>query len=157
MKKALLIVLVPVVLAARGTASGSSVAGASPDNQLAPATVSAAGTSLGQILVDGGGKTLYLFEADKGTQSTCFGACAQAWPPLIAVGTPKAAGSASQSLMGTTLRSDGTRQITYAGHPLYSFVGDSKPGDTNGEGSSAFGAGWDVLAPSGAKIEKADS
>src|SRR5438045_9595880 len=130
MKRALLIVLVPLVLAACGTAYGSSAAGTSPNNPLAPATVSARGTSLGQILVDGGGKTLYLFEADNGTQSKCFGACAQAWPPLITVGTPKAAGTVSQSLMGTTLRSDGTRQITYAGHPLYSFLGDSKPGDT---------------------------
>ena len=99
------------------------------------------------------GKSLYLFEADSGTQSTCSGACAQAWPPLTTNGAPKAASTASPSLLGTTARSDGTTQVTYSGHPLYHFAGDNKPGDTNGEGSTAFGAGWDVLSPTGGKIE----
>jgi len=111
----------------------------------------------GQILVDGNGKTLYLFEADTSTQSTCSGGCAQAWPPVTTNGAPKAAGGASASLLGTTARSDGTTQVTFGGHPLYSFTGDTKPGDTNGEGSTAFGAGWDVLTPTGEKIEKSAS
>src|SRR5256886_14032947 len=92
------------------------------------ATISVQGSSLGQILVDGNGKTLYLFEADTSTQSTCSGACAQAWPPVTTKGAPKAAGGASASLLGTTARSDGTTQVTFGGHPLYSFTGDTKPG-----------------------------
>ena len=157
MKRAFLTLFVPFALAACGTAATNYGGAASPSAASGAATISVAGSSLGQILVDGNGKTLYLFEADTGTQSTCAGACAQAWPPLTTNGTPKAAGGASQSLLGTTARSEGTRQVTYNGHPLYFFVSDAKPGETNGEGSTAFGAGWDVLAPSGAKIEKSGS
>jgi predicted lipoprotein with Yx(FWY)xxD motif len=114
-------------------------------------------TTLGQILVGTNGKTLYLFEADTSAASNCSGACAQAWPPLTTSGGVNAAGGASPSLVGTTARNDGSIQVTYAGHPLYFYIGDRNPGDANGEGSMAFGAGWDVLAPSGAKIEKAGS
>jgi predicted lipoprotein with Yx(FWY)xxD motif len=149
--------LVPFALAACGTAATNYGGGSAPSSPSGPATISVHGSSLGQILVDGNGKTLYLFEADTSTQSTCSGACAQAWPPVTTTGAPKAAGSASQSLLGTTTRSDGTTQVTYSGHPLYYFSGDAKPGDTNGEGSTAFGAGWDVLSPTGAKIEKSGS
>ena len=157
MKRAFLTLFVPFALAACGTAATNYGGATAPSAASGAATISVAGSSLGQILVDGNGKTLYLFEADTGAQSTCAGACAQAWPPLTTNGTPKAAGGASQSLLGTTERSEGTRQVTYNGHPLYFFVSDSKPGETNGEGSTAFGAGWDVLAPSGAKIEKSGS
>ena len=157
MKRAFLTLFVPFALAACGTAATNYDGATAPSAASGAATISVAGSSLGQILVDGNGKTLYLFEADTGTHSTCAGACAQAWPPLTTNGTPKAAGGASQSLLGTTERSEGTRQVTYNGHPLYFFVSDAKPGETNGEGSTAFGAGWDVLAPSGAKIEKSGS
>ena len=154
MKRAFLILLLPFALAACGTAAANYGGGAAQSSQSGSATISVRGSSLGQILVDGTGRTLYLFEADTGMQSTCSGACAQAWPPLTTNGAPKAAGSASLSLLGTTTRSDGTTQATYSGHPLYYFVSDTKPGDTNGEGSTAFGAGWDVLSPTGGKIEK---
>jgi len=154
MKRAFMTLLVPFALAACGTAATNYGGGTAPSSASGAATISVAGSSLGQILVDAKGKTLYLFEADSSTQSTCSAACAQAWPPVTTTGAPKAASSVSPSLLGTTKRSDGTTQVTYSGHPLYSFVGDAKPGDTNGEGSTAFGAGWDVLSPSGAKIEK---
>jgi predicted lipoprotein with Yx(FWY)xxD motif len=157
MKRALLTLMLPFALAACGTTAAGYGGGTAPSPQSAPATVSVRSTSLGQILVDANGKTLYLFEADTGTQSTCSGACAQAWPPLTTTGTPKTAAGASASLLGTTMRTDGTTQVTYSGHPLYTFVSDTKPGDTTGEGSTAFGAGWDVLSPSGAKIEKSGS
>ena len=157
MKRALITLLLPFALAACGTAASNYGGGVAPSSPSGAATISVGSSSLGQILVDANGKTLYLFEADSGTQSTCSGACAQAWPPLTTSGAPKAAASASPSLLGTTTRSDGTTQVTYSGHPLYNFVGDAKPGDTNGEGSTAFGAGWDVLAPTGAKIEKSGS
>jgi predicted lipoprotein with Yx(FWY)xxD motif len=157
MKRALFTLMLPLALAACGTATAGYGGSAAPSSQSGQATISVRGSSLGQILVDAGGKSLYLFEADSGTQSTCSGACAQAWPPLTTNGAPKAAGTASPSLLGTTTRSDGTTQVTYSGHPLYYFTGDAKAGDTNGEGSTAFGAGWDVLSPSGAKIEKSGS
>jgi len=155
MKRALFTLLVPFVLAACGTTAAGYGSGTAPRPQSGAATISVRANSLGQILVDGNGKTLYLFEADTGATSTCSGACAQAWPPVTTNGGPKAAGTASQSLLGTTTRSDGTTQVTYNGHPLYRFVSDTKPGDTGGEGITAFGAGWDVVSPAGDKIEKA--
>ena len=110
-------------------------------------------TSLGQVLVDARGMTLYLFEADNGTTSACYSTCAQNWPPLHTKGTPVGGSGTMAALLGTTARKDGTAQVTYNGHPLYFFVGDSKPGDTHGEGINAFGGGWDVVSPAGAKIE----
>src|SRR2546430_6733463 len=157
MKRALVTLLVPFALAACGTAATNYGGGSAPTSPSGSATISVQGSSLGQILVDGNGKALYLFEADTSTQSTCSGACAQAWPPLTTSGAPKAGGNVSPSLLGTTARSDGTTQVTYNGHPLYFFVSDNKPGETNGEGSTAFGAGWDVLSPAGDKIEKSGS
>jgi len=155
MKRALFTLLVPFALAACGTATTGYGGGSAPSSRSGPATISVRASSLGQILVDGNGKTLYLFEADTSAASTCSDACAQAWPPVTTNGGAKAAGSASQSLLGTTTRSDGTTQVTYNRHPLYRFVNDTKPGDTSGEGTTAFGAGWDVVSPAGDKIEKA--
>jgi predicted lipoprotein with Yx(FWY)xxD motif len=116
--------------------------------------VSTTKTSLGQILIDSRGRTLYLFEKDRKSKSACAGQCAAFWPPLIATGKPRALGAAKASLVGTTRRADGRLQVTYNHHPLYTFVKDTKKGQTNGEGVNAFGAGWDVVSPAGAKIEK---
>jgi predicted lipoprotein with Yx(FWY)xxD motif len=168
-----------IALAACGAASGSATVATSPSatspaiatspsgSPSAPAVTPAAtptpemaGTSvgtgmaaLGQIVVDGRGVTLYLFEADHGTTSVCYGACAQNWPPLFTHGSPVALTGVNPSLLGTTARTDGATQVTYNGHPLYFFVGDHKPGDTTGQGINAFGGGWDVLSPSGNKID----
>ena len=106
MKRALMTLFLPFALAACGTAATNYGGGSAPSSPSGSATVSVAGSSLGQILVDGNGKTLYLFEADTSTQSTCSGACAQAWPPVTTKGAPKAAGGASASLLGTTARSE---------------------------------------------------
>ncbi|MEU6541609.1 hypothetical protein [Streptomyces sp. NPDC047000] len=108
---------------------------------------------LGTILVDGKGRTLYLFEADKSTTSTCNGACAAAWPPLLTSGAPSIGGSAKSSLSGTSKRSDGTTQVTYHGHPVYGYAGDAKPGDTNGQALKQFGAEWYVLDAAGDKVD----
>ncbi|WP_406098947.1 hypothetical protein [Streptomyces canus] len=108
---------------------------------------------LGTILVDGKGRTLYLFEADKSTTSTCDGACATAWPPLLTSGSPSVGGSAKSSLLATSKRSDGTTQVTYHGHPLYGYAGDSTPGDTNGQALNQFGAEWYVLDAGGNKVD----
>lgn len=162
MKRIFLGLLVPIALAACGTTTATnSGAGSSPSaaasGSSSGATVKVASGSLGQFIVDGNGKTLYLFEADKSTASTCSAACAQAWPPLTTTGSPQASSGAQASLLGTTSRADGTTQVTYAGHPLYFFIGDKQAGDTKGEGIVGFGAGWDMVHPDGSKIEKPGS
>jgi predicted lipoprotein with Yx(FWY)xxD motif len=117
------------------------------------ATVKTRHGKLGTFLVAGNGKSLYLFEKDKTTKSTCYGQCAKFWPPLLTSGRAKASGRARHSLLGTTRRRDGKLQVTYKGHPLYFYAQDSKPGDTAGQGLHFFGGGWYVLAPNGKKID----
>lgn len=110
------------------------------------------GGDVGAVLVDSKGFTLYYFEKDKkGGKSTCYGACASGWPPLTTEGAPKGMGGMQASKLGTTKRSDGTMQVTYAGWPLYTFVEDKKPGEDNGTDSKAFGASWYPLHPNGEK------
>jgi predicted lipoprotein with Yx(FWY)xxD motif len=116
------------------------------------ATVRVAKSSLGSILVNASGRTLYLFKADSGTMSACTGACATAWPPLLASGTPTAGTGLTSSKLGTITRSDGTHQVTYNGHPLYLFIMDTKPGQTTGQGVTAFGAAWFAVSPAGNQI-----
>ena len=137
-------------------ATGSTPAASTPSTPSGSGTGVTVGlthTSLGTFLVDGQGHTLYLFEKDTGHSSTCDGACASAWPPATTTGMPHAAAGVNAALLGTTTRADHSVEITYNGHPLYTFTGDSKPGATNGEGSKAFGAGWYVVTPSGSKID----
>ena len=107
---------------------------------------------LGKILDDSKANTLYLFKKDSGTKSACSGACATEWPPLRASGKPTAGSGASASMLGTTPRSDGKAQVTYNGHPLYTFAGDQKPGDTSGQGVNAFGGLWYVVSPAGNQV-----
>jgi predicted lipoprotein with Yx(FWY)xxD motif len=108
---------------------------------------------LGMVLVDSGGMTLYDFHKDKGTTSSCYGACAQGWPPLLTEGEPQVGNGASASKLGTTERKDGTTQVTYAGHPLYTFAADKKPGEANGNDVSAFGGEWYALQGNGEEPE----
>ena len=117
------------------------------------AAVSTASGELGEHLVGPNGHTLYLFEKDTGSTSTCTGACAAAWPPLITTGAPTAGGAADAGLLGTTKRPDGTIEVTYGGHPLYYYSGDAAPGDTAGQEVEAFGAEWYAVAPSGKAVE----
>jgi predicted lipoprotein with Yx(FWY)xxD motif len=110
---------------------------------------------LGTILAAGPKKlTVYMFEADKGTTSSCNGACAKVWPPVTTSGAPTAAGSAVSADLGTTKRADGTEQVTYKGHPLYFYDDDKDSGDAYGQGSKAFGASWYVLKPNGSKLDE---
>jgi predicted lipoprotein with Yx(FWY)xxD motif len=118
----------------------------------APPTVAVGSSGLGNILVDSRGRTVYMFGADSGTTSACNGACAVAWPPVPATGNPTAGPGVNAALVGTTNRSDGTKQVTDNGHPLYTFVGDQKPGDTNGQGRVAFGGRWSALSSAGVPI-----
>lgn len=108
---------------------------------------------LGTILVDSEGRTLYDFHKDQGTASSCYGACAGAWPPLLTEGDPQAQGAADRSMLGTTKRKDGTTQVTYAGHPLYTYAGDKNPGEANGNDIDQFGAEWYALQPNGQEPE----
>jgi predicted lipoprotein with Yx(FWY)xxD motif len=117
--------------------------------------VGVASSSLGRILVDGRGRTLYLFAKDSRGKSSCRGQCAAFWPPLIASGKWLAVAGAKQSLLGTTKRADGRLQLTYNHHPLYTFVKDTAKGQTNGEEVDAFGAEWYAVSAAGKKIEKA--
>jgi predicted lipoprotein with Yx(FWY)xxD motif len=116
--------------------------------------VAIANSGLGRILVNGRGRTLYLFEKDKHGKSTCSGNCAGFWPPLITSGKPLATAGARTSLLGTTKRADGRLQVTYNRHPLYSFIKDARKGQTNGEEVDAFGAEWYAVSAAGAKVEK---
>jgi predicted lipoprotein with Yx(FWY)xxD motif len=142
-----------IALAVAGCGGGSATPEASAQPQTTSGEPATVGTQeegkLGTILVDSEGRTLYLFEKDSGTQSTCFGACADAWPPLRDSGKPAAGTGLNPSLVGTTSRSDGKPQVTYNGHPLYLFAGDEEPGDAEGQGSTAFGAAWYALNTSG--------
>jgi predicted lipoprotein with Yx(FWY)xxD motif len=147
----------PSSTAANGGANGhkGAAAAASTGASAAGLAVASKSSKLGTILAAGPKKmTVYMFEADKGSQSACSGACAGGWPPVTSAGAAIAAGAARTADLGTITRSDGTKQVTYAGHPLYFFVKDKDGGDAYGQGSKAFGAGWYVLAPSGSKIDK---
>ena len=110
---------------------------------------------LGSVLVDGAGRSLYLFEKDKGSTSSCYTDCAKVWPPFTSSGAATAGSGATSSLLGTASRTDGTTQVTYHGHPLYYYISvGNKPGSTAGEALNQFGAEWYVLSPAGDKVDK---
>jgi predicted lipoprotein with Yx(FWY)xxD motif len=112
---------------------------------------------LGQILTDNNGNTVYVFAKDTGSKSTCSGACAGVWPPVTTSGTPKAGNGVVASKLATTKRSDGSTQVTYAGHPLYTYTGDASPGDTTGNGINTYGAVWNAVQPSGSNAPAGSS
>ncbi len=134
--------------------------GATTDAQ--PTTTAAASTAAtlmttsgkhGTYLADASGRVVYLWEKDKTTKSECNDACAQAWPPVTTSTAPHAGGKVNASMLGMTKRADGTTQVTYNGHPLYYYAEDEQPGQTKGQGSKEFGAGWYVLTAKGKKID----
>ena len=120
----------------------------------AGAKVALAKSPLGGILVDSKGITLYDFVKDKRNVSSCYGACAALWPPLITKAKPVAGHGVRASLLGTTKRKDGKLEVTYNGRPLYYFVTDTKPGQTTGQGVDQFGAPWWVLSAAGKEIHR---
>ena len=147
------IVVVALVVAACGGSSGSGYGGGSSASKSGgKGSVALAGTKLGKVLVDGKGRTLYLFEADKGTVSKCDGACASAWPPLTTSGKPTAGAGVVAAKLGTAKRADGTTGVTYDGHPLYTYAGDGAPGQTAGEGLTDYGAPWYALSAAGKTV-----
>ena len=155
--RAAIVPLAALAVAGYGGVSSASVLTAPQQATKAkPTTVRVAKTNLGKILVNSKGRTLYLFQADSGTTSACADACAVAWPPLTSA-TPKAGKGAKGSLVSTATRPDGKPQVIYNGHPLYTYSGDNKAGNTNGQGVNAFGGLWYVLSPTGTEITSTPS
>jgi len=151
---AAVIPLTALAVAGCGGGSDNATSSSAPPKTASgqAATVGVSNSSLGKILDDSKGDTLYLFAKDSGTKSACTGACASAWPPLRASGKPTVGSGATASIVGTTPRSDGKPQVTYNGHPVYTFTGDQSPGDTSGQGVNAFGARWYAISPAGNQV-----
>jgi predicted lipoprotein with Yx(FWY)xxD motif len=144
MSKARLTVFVALMAAAVLAAAAFAAKGTS--------TISLRTTAVGKVLVAANGRTLYLFTADKGKKSTCYGQCAGFWPPLFAA-KPTVGAGLKTSKLGTTKRRDGKLQVTYAGHPLYFFAQDKKAGQVNGQGFVHFGGTWWVVSAAGVSIK----
>ena len=142
-----------LALVALAVGTFGATAAAAPDATSArSATVKVAHSRLGKILVDSRGRTLYVLSADSARKSRCFGACAQNWPPLRASRKPTVGRGLKASKVGTIRRSDGKPQVTYNSHPLYRFVGDTRSGQTNGQGIVAFGGRWSVVSTAGRPV-----
>ena len=136
---------------ASSPSAGASSAGAGASSS-GGTIITTAKSSAGTVLTSGSGRAVYLWAKDTGDMSNCTGACAGAWPPVTTTATATAAGGAKAGDIGTITRSDGTKQVTYDGHPLYYFAGDSGPGTASGQGSDSFGAPWWLVAPSGSDV-----
>lgn len=156
MTRTLRIFLAAVLVAAAGAAVAASASTTTAAKANSP-TLKLRKTSLGKILVDSKGRTLYAFGHDKKDKSRCSGQCAGFWPPAKAPKKPTVGSGITKSKLKVIKRGDGSKQLSYNGHPLYRYVGDGKPGDTNGENLTAFGGRWNVLSKSGAIVTKAPS
>jgi predicted lipoprotein with Yx(FWY)xxD motif len=137
-----------------GGSTSSTGTATTPQAPAGPAVaITSKSSKLGAILAAGPKRmTVYLFEGDTASTSACSAECAAVWPPLTGAAT---AGSGAMAAdLGTITRSDGTKQVTYKGHPLYFYAKDGDKGDAYGQGLKSFGADWYVLAPSGKKVDK---
>jgi predicted lipoprotein with Yx(FWY)xxD motif len=135
-----------------GTSSSAPGAGSTATGSATALVITAKSGSAGTYLADGSGRAVYLWTKDGMDKSECSGACASAWPPVSASGTVTASGGAVAADLGSITRSDGSKQVTYDGHPLYYYVGDTGPGTTSGQGNDGFGAKWWLVSPTGASI-----
>lgn len=141
--------LAAVLVAAAACSSNSSGAGATSTVSSGTVITTRSGPD-GTYLAASSGRAIYLWVADRVNVSECSGACASTWPPVVAKGKLSASGGAVAKDLGTIIRSDGTKQVTYGGHPLYYFAGDSGAGTTKGQGSNTFGAKWWLISPASA-------
>jgi predicted lipoprotein with Yx(FWY)xxD motif len=146
------VVTLAVVLGVIGFLAAGSVVGSAARSN---ATVSLRKTNLGLILVNARGHTLYLFAKDRNARSSCNGSCAGFWPPLLSRGKLTAGPGVKRSLLGTTRRTNGSFQVTYNKHPLYSYALDKQAGQTKGEGNSLFGAKWWAVSARGRAVVRA--
>jgi predicted lipoprotein with Yx(FWY)xxD motif len=153
---ALLALASAAAFAAFGDTAPSTIASARPTATDRPASnvasLKAGSSRYGRVLFDGGGRVLYTFTRDRGKASTCYGGCAAAWPPFTVKRAPRAGAGVRSNLVGTTRRHDGSLQVTYAGHPLYYFTGDKKPGQITCQNVSNFGGLWLVINPNGKPV-----
>jgi predicted lipoprotein with Yx(FWY)xxD motif len=138
-------------------ASAAASASTSPASTPAPsrragAEISVRSSPYGRILRDRTDRTIYLFTHDRGTSSTCYGACATAWPPVLTKGAPAAGSQLHARLLGTTRRRGGGLQVTFNGHPLYYYVNDIKPGQILCQNAEEFSGIWLVVSPSGTAV-----
>jgi predicted lipoprotein with Yx(FWY)xxD motif len=158
-KRVVLAVVTAVALGVAGVVAAAAVANPQGLRSLtasrSTATVTLHKTAVGKVLATGTGMSLYLFRADKGGKSACYGQCATYWPPLLKKGKLTAGTGVKARLLGTTKRKNGTLQVTYAGHPLYRFKLDKKVGQVAGQGQDFFGGKWYVLSSAGTAITKA--
>ncbi|HEY5429474.1 MAG TPA: hypothetical protein VIK04_10185 [Solirubrobacteraceae bacterium] len=160
---AVALVGVALLVAACGSSASTSSSSASAPRATSSASATKGapvGTATGSgdtYLTGASGRAVYLWEADSGGRSSCSGACATTWPPLTTSGTPIAGHGVKAGELGTTTRSDGTKQVTYQGHPLYYFAPDTSAGTTRGQGSDSFGAKWWLVAPAGTAITAGSS
>lgn len=129
---------------------GSNTTSAASGGTASAVSIETHSGPMGTYLTDGSGRSLYLFAADTTGKSNCSGGCATFWPPLT--GSASAMASAQAGKLGTITRSDGSKQVTYNGHPLYYFKEDTKAGQTAGQGFDNFGGKWWLVAPSGQAI-----
>jgi predicted lipoprotein with Yx(FWY)xxD motif len=157
MRKALVILPLLILAGCGGASSYAPANSATASSSAKHAVVKTRHVKLGTVLVDGSGRTLYLFLKDTGRRSRCSGSCAQAWPPLTTKERPEAQGGAKASMLSTVRRANGARQVLYNGHPLYRFASDTAAGQTNGQGLNAFGARWYVVAPGGRAIKSSSA
>ncbi len=135
------------------TAAASTTAASSASSAVVHGVaISTAKGPDGTYLTSASGRALYLWVADTNGKSSCAGECAKVWPPVISNGTPPVSGGVNASDLGTITRTNGQKQVTYMGHPLYYFVADTGPGKIKGQGSDSFGAKWWLVAPSGSAI-----
>ena len=123
-----------------------------PASTASASTVKVDSSRYGDILVDGKGRTLYLFTRDKKSKSRCYGQCAKAWPPFLTKGKPRAGKGTDPDLVGSTKRRNGKRQVTYNGHPLYYYIADRKAGQITCQNVVEFGGTWLLVSPGGAAI-----
>ena len=142
----------PTAAAPSSTPSVSAPASPTATPSSTPPSLVVADSRYGKILIDAGGRTLYLFTADREADSTCYNACATTWPPLLVSASPTAGPGLTQSLVAVGVRTDNTRQIVYNGHPLYTYVGDRTPGEIKCQAAVEFGGGWFVVDVQGNQI-----
>jgi predicted lipoprotein with Yx(FWY)xxD motif len=148
------VVMLTALLGVIGFLAASSIARSATQTGT---TLSLRKTGLGSVLVNAKGHTIYLFAKDKNGRSACAGSCAKFWPPVLSQGKPSVGTGLKKSLVGTTRRSNGTRQVTYNRHPLYTYSLDKRAGQTKGEGNSLFGAKWWAVSAKGTAVVRAST
>jgi predicted lipoprotein with Yx(FWY)xxD motif len=143
---------VPTIQSSSPSPSAASSAAPSPtpskSREAVGTKIIAADSNFGRMLYDASGQAIYLFDAEKSDRPRCYGDCAKAWPPVLTKGRPRATGAVRSTLLGTTRRSDGSVQITYAGHPLYFYAHEGKH-QVLCHNVQEFGGTWLVVQPDG--------